>query len=336
MKHILQPTRREAMLTGASAFGALALSAASVRAAIGKIEKPRLRFGLTLDAASFMSVYVAQAKTWAEAGLEIETSTFRGDAECSQALAGDSVDLVLQSPYGAINMVKDEVPAIGFYAGFHQADFWFLSQPDVKTWADLKGKTAGVSTIGSLTDSLTRYLLVKNGLQPEKDVKILQVGPTSSAMQGLKAGRLGMAILSPPFKWAAADAGFNVLATQAKDISPAWPKHIFIGQRKFLDQNPNTVMAFLRGHVAAIRLARADKDFTVKTLTEKLKYSASDAGRAYDEIMPGLDERGGFPDAETMKLFWDLEIRAGDVTEPWPASRILDDRFIKTFADWAP
>ena len=323
---------RRATLAGAAA---LALAPRVARAAIGKIDKPKIRIGLTLGAASFMSVYVAQ-KTWRETGLEIETSTFRGDAEVSQALAGDSVDLVLQSPYGAINMVNADIPAIGFYAGFRQADFAFAAQPKVKTWADLKGSAAGVSTLGSLTDSLTRYLLIKNGLTPEKDVKILQVGPTASAMQGLKSGRLGLAILSPPFKWAAQDEGFTILATQAKDIAPQWPKHLFIAKKKFLDENPNTVMTFLRGYVAAIRLARADKDLAVATLREKLKYSESDAGRAYDEIMPGYDERGALPDEATMKLFWELEIKAGDVKEPWPASKILDDRFIKSFADWAP
>lgn len=328
-------TRRDALAAGGLSLGGPLLRAPAARAA-GKIEKPRVRFGLTLDAASFASVYVAQAKTWAAEGLEIEPSTFRGEAESSQALTGDSIDISLQSPYGAINMVKAGIPAVAFYAGFHQADFWFATQPKIKTWADLKGSAAGVSTLGSLTDSLTRYLLVKNGLQPEKDVKILQVGPTASAFQGLKSGRLGLVILSPPFKWAAQDAGFTILATQAKDIAPQWPKHVYIARKQFLDENPNTVMAFLRGHVAAIRLARADKDFAVKTLADKLKYSPQDAARAYDEIMPGYDERGRLPAKETMDLFWDLEIKAGDVTEPWPDARLLDDRFIKSFDEWAP
>jgi ABC-type nitrate/sulfonate/bicarbonate transport system substrate-binding protein len=306
------------------------------RAAIGKIEKPRLEFGLTLDAASFASVYVAQARTWKAQGLDIESVTFRGEAESSQALTGDSVDISLQSPFGVISMANAGVPAIGFFAGFFQADFEWMTQPSIKTWSDMKGKTAGVSTIGSLTDNLTRYLLVKNGLQPEKDVQIVQIGPTANALQGLKTGRLGMAMLSPPFKWTARAAGFNTIATQARDIGRQWPKHIFIAKKKFLDENPNTVKAFLRGYVAAIRLARADKAMTVALLAQRLKYSPADAARAYDEIMPGYDEHGVFPGREAMDLFWNLEVKAGDVKAPWPQERVLDDRFIKSFADWAP
>ena len=44
-----------------------------------------------------------------------------------------------------------------------------------------KRSAAGVSTYGSLTDQLTRYILRKNGLVPEKDVQIMQVGATVSA-----------------------------------------------------------------------------------------------------------------------------------------------------------
>jgi len=37
-----------------------------------------------------------------------------------------------------------------------------------------------------------------------------------------------------------------------------------------------------------------------------------------------------------MAVFWSLQIERGEAKEPWPSGRILDDRFIRTFADWAP
>ena len=37
-----------------------------------------------------------------------------------------------------------------------------------------------------------------------------------------------------------------------------------------------------------------------------------------------------------MEIFWSITIAAGTVAEPWPASRLLDERFIGTFAEWAP
>jgi ABC-type nitrate/sulfonate/bicarbonate transport system substrate-binding protein len=317
-----------------SAAAALAGSPLAVFAApIGPIEKPRLTVGIALDAASFTPVYVAAARTWKEQGLEVELISFRGDAEVAQALAGSSVDITLQSLDGLINLINAGQPVKGFYAGFYQSDFAWLAQPQIKRWADLKGSTAGISTYGSLTDQLTRYILKRNGLEPEKEVQIMQVGTTASMLQALKAGRLGLAILSPPFKWMAQEAGFNQLGAQA-DIAPQWPKHAFLARTRLIEESPNTVRAFLRAHVAALRLARADQDFTVGLLVDRLKWTREYAQRAYAEVMPAYDERGTLPDAH-MKVFWSIEIQGGAVKEAWPDSKLIDDRFIRSFDQWA-
>ena len=305
-------------------------------AAPGRIETPKLTLGLAVPAASFLPVYVAAARTWKEAGLAVEIVSFRGDAEVSQAMAGGSLDLSLQSFDGLINLINSNQPVKGFYAGFHQADFAWLAQPSIKTWADLKGGTIGVSTFGSLTDQLTRYVLRKHSLKPETDVRIMQAGPSATSIQLLRSGRLLAAIQSAPTKWVAEDLGLTVLGTQEKEIAPQWPKHTFVARAKFLDENPETVRAFLRAHVAAIRLARADRALAVKVLVDQVKYQASYAARAYDENLPAFDERGRLPEDKYMDIFWSIVIAAGTAKEPWPAARLMDDRFIGTFADWAP
>ena len=60
----------------------------------------------------------------------------------------------------------------------------------IKTWADLKGGTVGVSTFGSLTDQLTRYVLRRHGLKPETDVQIMQAGPSATSIQLLRSRSL--------------------------------------------------------------------------------------------------------------------------------------------------
>src|SRR5258708_18348535 len=190
------------------------------------LEKPHLTLGIPLDAASFTPVYAAAARTWKPAGLDIELISFRGDAEVAQALAGNSIDVSRQPLDGLINLINSGQPVQGFYAGFYQSDFAWLAQPKIKQWKDLKGGTAGVSTYGSLTDQLTRYVLKRNGLEPEKDVPIIQVGTTASMLQALKAGRLALPILSPPFKWMTQEAGFTRLVVQM-DIAPQCAQHAY-------------------------------------------------------------------------------------------------------------
>jgi NitT/TauT family transport system substrate-binding protein len=326
-------TRRRFALAGGAAAALAGLRRHASAAPLGPIEKPRLTLGIPADAASFTPVFVAAARTWKPQGLDIELISFRGDAEVAQALAGNSIDLSLQSLDGLINLINAGQPVQGFYAGFFQSDFAWLAQPKIKQWKDLKGSTAGVSTFGSLTDQLTRYMLKRNGLEPEKDVQLVQVGTTASSLQALKAGRLGLAILSPPFKWMAQEAGFTLLGTQT-DIAPQWPKHAFLAKTRFIADNPNTLRAFLRAHVAALRLARADRAMTIGVLIDRLKWTKDYAERAYEEVMPAYDERGTLPDAH-MDVFWSIEIAGGAVTQAWPDARLIDDRFIKSFADWA-
>ncbi len=329
-------SRRRLVQSGAAAGVSALLPRGVIAAPALKLEKTKLTIAIPVDAASFLPVYLAASRTWKEQGLDAQLTAFRGDAEVSQALVGGSIDVSVQSGDGLVNLVNTGQAVIGFYAGFLQSDYAWISQPAIKGWADLKGKAAGVSTFGSQTDQLTRYALKRHGLVPEKDVQIVQAGPPASIVQALKANRIGMGILAPPNNWIMSDAGFTPLGDQGKDIAPKWPKHVFVATRKFLDENPNTVHAILRAQVAAIRLARADRDLVVATYMQRLKFQKPYAERAYDAIVPGYDERGSLPDDASMKAFWELKIENGEAKEPWPNSKLIDDRFIKTFAEWAP
>ncbi len=323
-------------LRGAAALGTLAGTPALLGATPGgKPEKPNLRIGLPVDATSFLPIYVAQAKTWASQGLDVTLVSFRGDAEVAQALAGDSTDINVGSTNGLINMINAGQPVIGFYAGFWQADFSWLAVPAVKRWEDLKGKTVGVSTFGSLTDALTRYALRRHNLEPEKDVQLVQAGGTPSAYQALKSGRISAAIISPPFKWQGPEEGLTVLGTQAKEIAPQWPKHVFLTKTKFLRENPNTIVALLRAHVAAIRLAKSQRELAVGVMMDRLKYQKQWAERAYDDVIGAYDEHGRFPQ-KYMPVFWQITMSLGDVKAPWPDGRLLDPTYVNSFKQWAP
>lgn len=278
---------------------------------------------------------IVTSHTAKEEGLNVEVVAFRGDAQVVQALAASSVDVNLASLNGLINMTNAGQKVKGFYAGFYQADFEWFARREIKSWADLKGKSAGVSTFGSLTDFLTRFALRKHGLEPEKDVQIVQTGGSSNAYSALQAGKIDSAILSPPFKWQAAEGGMSSLGMQAKEVAEEWPKHIYFTTEKFFEENPNTIRALLRAHVKAIRLAKKDRDVAVKSMMDVLKYEKKYAEKAYDEVVTGFDERGLLP-TKWMPVFWEIAVAAGDVKEAWPENKLLDRRYVDTFDEWAP
>jgi NitT/TauT family transport system substrate-binding protein len=302
----------------------------------GAVEKPSLKLGIPVPASSFLPEFVGAKTTFHDEGLDVEIATFRGDAEVSQALAGGSVDVNVASINGLANMISAGQPVRGFYAGFDQSDFDFVARPEIKAWADLKGKSIGVSTFGSLTDSLVRAALRKHSLEPERDVQIVQSGGTPNAVQAMKGGQIQAAILSRPNSWQLLDEGYSLLGTQASEIAEQWPKHIFIAKTDFLEKNPNTLRALLRGHVSAIRLIRANRDLGVQAIVDTFKFDRPYAERAYDDVITGWDEKGELPAQQYMDAFWQIAMATGDVTEPWPESKFLDGRYIDTFDQWAP
>jgi NitT/TauT family transport system substrate-binding protein len=302
-----------------------------------KPERTTLVVGTATEAVSFMPFYIASARIWKAQGLDVQLLGFRGDAEAAQALAGGSIDIAIQSLDMLINLIDSGQPMAGFYAGVFMSDYAWLAQPSIKTWSDLRGKSMGISTFASQGSLLTQFELKRHGLEPLKDVQFLQVGtPGQGAYEALKANRIAATILSPPTKWMAAGAGFTVLGTQAHDIAAQWPKLVFITPRKNLTDIPETLKAFLRSHVLALRLARANRALAIDILAERLKFDKDVLGRTYDEFMPSYDERGHLPQDKYMDVYWKFQMQTGLVSQPWPKAKFFDERFISSFASWAP
>jgi ABC-type nitrate/sulfonate/bicarbonate transport system substrate-binding protein len=115
-----------------------------------------------------------------------------------------------------------------------------------------------------------------------------------------------------------------------------WPKLVFITKKKNIAENPETIKAFLRSHVLALRFARSNRAATVDILQDRLKFDKESLGRTYDEFMPNYNERGTLPQDKYMDIYWKFQMQNGIVTEPWPKAKFLDEQFIKSFASWAP
>jgi NitT/TauT family transport system substrate-binding protein len=329
---------RRAFVTGAvgTAGAALALPSRGSAAPLGKLEKPDMRVGASVVGASFLPIYVAVDHTWKAEGLTSELINFRGDAELAQALVGDSVDVACISCDALVSLINAHAPCIGFYCGFYTAAFAWISVPSIKSWSDVKGTSVSITTYGSMTDQFARYMMTKHGLEPLKDVQIVQGGPPASMFQLLKSGRTQGSLLAPPYVAMAKAEGFSVLATEAGEVAAQWPNEVFVAKTKFIEDNPNTLKALLRAHVAASRLSSTDPAVAIAALVDRLKITPPIAKATYDEIMPSLDEKGLLPSKANMDVFWAVEQKNGKVTERWPDAKILDDRFIKTFSSWAP
>src|SRR5258707_9499046 len=77
-------------------------------------------------------------------------------------------------------------------------DQGLYAQPKYRSLAQLKGQPIGSLNPGGLVDTLLRRILIQGGLQPDKDVVVLNMGGTPERYAALKSGTIAASMLSAP------------------------------------------------------------------------------------------------------------------------------------------
>jgi ABC-type nitrate/sulfonate/bicarbonate transport system substrate-binding protein len=130
---------------------------------------------------------------------------------------------------------------------------------------DLKGKKIAVNRFGGAPDFLLRYALGRNGLDPQKDVTILQMGDPSSRLVSLFSGAIDATLLLVPEEKVAIEKGLPVIVDFAALKLPF--VNIVLGaNKKFLEESPAVVRSFLACYSDALAKAKSDAEFTKKSL----------------------------------------------------------------------
>lgn len=180
-----------------------------------------------------------------------------------------------------------------FFA-FMGSDDGFLSlvaAPDVKTFADLKGKTLSVDARTTGYAFVLFDILRRNGLA-EGDYKIEKVGGTVMRWDALREGKQSGTLLSAPFNLLASEQHFNELARAIKVIGP-YQGNVAATRRSWARENRTTVIAFIRGYSQAIDWLydKANREEAITILQHNVQMTHELAERTYDEL---LDPKDGF------------------------------------------
>ena len=138
--------------------------------------------GLPTQDASYAPFYLAMDKGYfKEEGLEVKLVVFKGGADLAKAVIGGSVEIANSALSEMLLGIKQHQPMKAFWGGMNMPTFSWWGRTPIKNVQNAKGKKWGVTSIGSSTDFLTRYLFKKDGIDPEKDATIVGVGPAAGA-----------------------------------------------------------------------------------------------------------------------------------------------------------
>src|SRR5665213_2217936 len=208
---------------------------------------------------------------------KIEWTQFQGTAPMTQALAAGALDCATQAPLSLANGVvggnlKAYIVAQHVFekpGGF--SVYWAVKDDSpINTIADLKGKTIGISVIGGGTQGPFNMLLKQNGVDPAKDIKLVEVGFAVSE-DALRQGRVDAVNMIQPFAARAeAKGGIRKLFT----LNQAMPNivHILEACRAdFVNKNPDLARMYVRDITSAMKKALANREETLKVVNEVLK-----------------------------------------------------------------
>ena len=106
--------------------------------------------------------------------------------------------------------------AVFVAAGIASLNYVLMGKPGVKTAEQLKGGTVAISRFGSATDTIARFALRKIGLNPGKDITLVQVGSGPDRLSAALTGRVTASVINPPSSFIAEKKGLAIIADVPK------------------------------------------------------------------------------------------------------------------------
>jgi len=266
------------MLRRVAVFG-LALGAIAAAGTASAQNIPTIRVGWTIPAEEAKYWMMKRPEKFPNLGktYKIEWSQFNGTSPMTSAMQAGALDCATQ---GVLPIAQSmaagnlQLYVVAQHVGERPGSFsvyWAVKDDSpIKKVADLKGKTVGISVIGGGTHGPFMMMLRKNGLDPDKDIKLVEVGFALSE-DALRSGRVDSVNMNQPFA-ARAEAKGGV--RKLFSLSEAVPNivHILEACRKdFVDKNPELVSAYVKDITAAMKMAVANREETMKVVSEVMK-----------------------------------------------------------------
>ena len=229
-------------------------------------EKIRVGHGSVSMQSGLVSI-AKQKGLFAKYGLVPEIIYIPGGSTNIQALISGNLDITQLSgaPGAAANLEgADIVYILGL---LDKLNYQLVTRPEIKSVEQLKGKKLGISRFGSSADFGLRAILKRLGLDPAKDVAILQIGDEPARSAALKAGNIDGTVMNAPFGLEAEKQKLNVLADSLKMGIPFFNTGL-LGSRRYLEQQEGKVLNFLRAYLEAIKILKTDKEYSLKALSQ--------------------------------------------------------------------
>jgi len=148
--------------------------------------------------------------------------------------------------------------------------FQVYGRPEIKSMADLKGKVVAVTQPAASTDYAMRIVLKRNGLEPDKDVRILYAQDINGVFTNVNAGNAAAGIMSAPTSLKAQAVGLKPIVN-VTELKIPFLFTAMLSSPKVMREKNEALTRFLRGYIEAMAVIRKDKETTMRSMGKYLK-----------------------------------------------------------------
>ncbi|HYA29335.1 MAG TPA: ABC transporter substrate-binding protein, partial [Acidobacteriota bacterium] len=241
-----------------------------LRESSGAEELRRILYGTTASP-SHLPIWVAKdAGYFEKAGLNVEPVQIRGGSLITMAIITGNLQF---SGAGAESVIGARAAGgdVVLLACPVDADpVYLITRPDIKSAQDLKGQASAVTRYGSTTHFYLRAALKYVGLNPEKDMTILQMGAGPEIVVALDRGVLAAAALTTRYALPFLERGWPVLV-DLSNTDMVYPSSCVTSSRTFIKAEPKVTEDFLRAYVRGIQLIRKNSSFAEKSFAKWMR-----------------------------------------------------------------
>ncbi len=191
-------------------------------------------------------------------GLKVELVLVAGSAKVTMLVVSGTSPIAVGSGTSTIKANLSGADLVIVAGTNNRVGQSLFTSPKIKSWDGLRGKTLGVTAIGSSTDITLRYILKQHGLIPEKDVRILGTGGNRETMAAIKQELIAGGIVTVLFGPMARAEGYRELMDVSKS-ELEFQTAAIVTTRRFAQAEREVVRDFVLGYIEAVHAYRTRK-----------------------------------------------------------------------------
>jgi NitT/TauT family transport system substrate-binding protein len=221
----------------------------------------------TSEVGQFAPLWITkEAKLFEKYGNTVQLIFIQGASSAAAALSSGDAQVGMFSPQVVISTPALDLVMFGRLG--NSMDNRIFARKGIKSIKEVK--RVAISRFGSNADFAARFLLQREGLKPDIDVALLQVGNQSNRIVAVETNNADAAMLTPPMTLQARKLGLTLLVDASK-LNIPYSSLMFVARRPYLTKNRADLVNFTKAMIEGVAYYKANKEFSLKVLSKYMK-----------------------------------------------------------------